>query len=222
MAKDQEEIEDVDLDKEDNNDDQDEKDAAQDDEASDDKKEDKDDSKEDDESEDDDSEKKDDSDEDDSKPLTRGDLKKILAARSKNRNSAAARVSQKRDLSDARKGNERVDSLEKTTQQLVRNEEKRQFGYANDLSPDEVDVVFRLERKPSSKSLKDPVIQGALKGYRDAKKAKANIPSSGGGRPNRPSDRSSKEDKNLSAGERRERFASRREEILSNKRGGRG
>lgn len=223
MADADEEIEDADLDKEDHSDDE-EKDDAEDSDADDDKgsKKDKD-SDEDEDSEDDDSDNEDDSDDEDSKPLTRGDLKKILSERSKertkNRDAAAERLSKKRGLSNStrsadRKEAERLDRIENFQRKQEVLESKRQFGYENNLAPDEVDVVFRLTKRPTGKSLNDPVIKGALTGYREAKRARANIPGSGGaGRPGR-ADRN-KEDKNLSPTERKDRFVARRQEILS-------
>lgn len=227
MAFDQdEEIEDADLDKEDNSDDT-ETDKEGDDDAAD-KTEDKD-SKDDKDSEDDEDDKSD-SDDEESKPLSPSEqkaLRALLKRSTSNRSSAAERVSKKRDLPSAQRSGDRkeagrLDSLEKTQQQLLRNEEKRQFGYENSLAPDEVDVVFRLTKRPTSKSLNDPVIKGALDGYRTAKRAKANTPGAGGGsRPGRASDRSAKEE-NLSPAERRDKFADRRREILANRGGGRG
>lgn len=166
-------------------------------------------------SEDDDDDESD-SDDDDNKPLTRGELMKILSKRSKNRTAAAARTSEKRDLSGSRrspKGEERIASVEQSVQRIEQLETKRQFGYENNLAPDEVDVVFRLVKKPRSKDLSDPIVKGALDGYRTAKRAKNNTPSSSG----RPARVSSKEEKNLTPADRRDRFQDRRRQILAGK-----
>ena len=220
MAKPSDEIEDADLDKEENSDMEDQDESA-DDEESDDK--DSDDSEEaGDESEDDDSDDSDDSDEDDDKPLTTRALKKILDARdsrrSKNRDAAARRTSDKgRDDKRANRPDPNAARLEAIEKEQARSrllEAKRQFGYENGLSPDEVDVVFRLTKRPTAKALKDPVIAGALEGHRTAKRARNNIPSTQG----RPGARhSAKADKDLTPKERQDRFADRRREILAGK-----
>lgn len=201
-----EEIDDADADKEIDSEEEEDADAESEEESED--------EEEDEESEDDDDDESD-SDDDDSKPLTRGELMKILSKRGKNRSAAAARTSGKRELSGSRspKGEERIASVEQSVQRIEQLETKRAFGYENNLAPDEVDVVFRLVKKPRSKDLSDPVVKGALEGYRTAKRAKNNTPSSSG----RPARVSSKEEKNMTPADRKDRFQDRRRQILVGK-----
>ncbi len=180
------------------------------------------DSKKEDESEDEESDE-DDSDEDDDKPLTRKDLDsvvdRILAKRSKNRSMAADRNSKKRPLSDkARSGkdDERLDQIEANQRRIDLLEEKRNFGFVNDLPPDEVDVVYKLNKKPTAKTLKDPIVRGALEGYRTDKRVRNNIPSTNA----RHRTFGGKAYKDLPESQRQEHFSTRRAEILARKKGG--
>jgi hypothetical protein len=221
MATDHEEIEDADLDEEENSDEEDQGDDSEDesgdDTSDDDSEEDEDDSEDD---EDDDSS---DSDEDDDTPLTVGALKKVLPAllkgRENNRSAAARRVSEKGR--NTQKGRPdpiatRLEQLEKTQRAAAIAEDKRQFGYENGLSPDEVDLVFRMTKRPTAKALKDPAIAGALEGLRTAKRARNNTPGAGNGRQGRPAPR---ENKNATPAEKRENFIERRRSILDQRTG---
>lgn len=151
-----------------------------------------------------------DSDDEDNKPLTRKDLAKILAKEANRRAASQRGTSKKRDLPDANRKTsvdvERIDRLEQL-------ETKRQFGYENNLAPDEVDVVYRLVRKPRAKDLLDPIVKGALDGYRSDKRAKANMPSSNG----RPARVTARDEKNMTPAEKRDRFTDRRRQILASK-----
>lgn len=203
----QEEIADDERDEKETIDDEEEQDEESKDSG---KKDDKDSADEEDESEDDDDDESDSDDEDD-KPLTRKALNEILAKRD-NRNNASRRVdSKKRDLPDASRKASSMD--EERIARLERVEVKRQFGYENGLAPDEVDVVFRLVKKPRAKDLIDPIVKGALDGYRSAKRARANTPSSNG----RPARVTAKKEKNMTPTEKRERFTDRRRQILASK-----
>lgn len=171
--------------------------------------------------EDDDDDSKSDSDDDGKLPKSRKELDKIVAdavRRATNRRNAGERTSKKRfDQNKPRAGkpDAKIDELSVSVAELRRNEEKRQFGYANGLAPDEVDVVFRLKKTPTAKSLKDPIVQGALDGYRAAKRAKDNTPrGSGNGRPSRVQAR---DDKDMTPAEKQDRFTARRQQILAGK-----
>lgn len=220
MAKNQDEIEDDDLDTEDNIDDEDEDEEDEGDADGDD------DSK--DEDEDAEGSDDDDSSEDDEEaplPKTRKQLDDAIAKgvrdalkRGKNRSAADRRTSKKGKLSDrerngSAKNNERLEAIEANQVRLDRLEAKRQFGYETGLAPDEVNVVFKLTKKPSRKSLEDPIIKGALEGYRSNKRAKNNIPSGSG----RPVKVNAREEKNMTPAEKRTRFEDRRREILAGK-----
>jgi hypothetical protein len=68
--------------------------------------------------------------------------------------------------------------LRKTVEQLALAEKKRQFGYRHDLSPDEVDAVFKINPEPSDETLKDPFVEGGLAKLRSKRKVEENTPSS--------------------------------------------
>lgn len=219
MAKNQDEIvddndtedvedEDEDEDEEDEADDADESDSADDEDAED--------------SDDDDS-----SEDDEEAPLpkTRKEFDAAVAKAaakavkaSRNRDGAAQRTSKKGKISDRERGSskndERLESIEQNQVKLQKLEAKRQFGYETGLAPDEVNVVFKLTKKPTKKSLADPIIKGALEGYRSDKRARANVPGSGSGRPTKVSAR---EEKNMTPQERRSRFEDKRRGYLAGK-----
>lgn len=179
-----------------------------------------------DEDEDDDSDE-DDSDDEAPLPKTRKELDKLIADRIKaatNRRSAKERTSKNRLSEKNRPGSaasraesERLDRIEARQQKADELESKRQFGYENDLSPDEVDVVYRLSKKPSAKTLRDPIVKGALEGHRQAKALKKNTPR-GSSRPIKVGQAASKDQ---SPSERRSNFANRRTQILEGQRRGR-
>lgn len=148
------------------------------------------DEEEEDEDEDDESEEEsedDESDEDDDEdknPLTKVQVQKMI---SDARNADRRRASKGKDGKPLPKPavrtarpDTRVDALEKTIADVRLSETKRQFGYENDLSPKEVDLVFRLYKRPTPKVLKDPIVKGAIDGLRAQKNAKENIPSTSG------------------------------------------
>lgn len=210
MAIDQdEEIEDADLDTEDNSE-----------EGEEDEEEEGSSEKDEDDSEEDEDEDKSDSNDDDDRPVTLATLKKVLPEllkdRSRNRSAADKRNSGKnrdtkrtpRDLNG-----ERLSKVEETQQQILQLESKRQFGHENNLTPGEVDVVYRFKKNPSAKTLRDPIVKGALEGYRQDQRVKDNIP----GVRARPNRASQKEEKNMTPAERSSRFSDRRREILAGK-----
>lgn len=67
----------------------------------------------------------------------------------------------------------------KSVKRLEEIENKRQFGFENNLSPEETDFMFRATGgKPTKESLEDPFIKGGLESYRSKKRLEANTPSS--------------------------------------------
>lgn len=203
MAKDQEEIEDTDLDEKNNSA---ETEFNEDDEDEDDSEEDGSDA--------------DDSNDDDDKPLTRKDLKALDAklnalAVSRRKNSEKRPLQQNKNRSGNQAENDRLDRLEQAQRQQQISERKRQFGYENNLSPSEVDIVYRIEKRPSKETLKDPVILGALQGHRDAVNAKENIPGTRG----RTYQVGNKDFKDLKPEEKKAKFGDRRRAILEGKKG---
>lgn len=71
------------------------------------------------------------------------------------------------------------DDIAQTVQELKLAETKRQFGYSNNLSPEETDYIFKVNPTPSSELLNDPFIKGGLDAIRKVKRVDANTPASG-------------------------------------------
>lgn len=58
-------------------------------------------------------------------------------------------------------------------------EAKRQFGFENQLSPEETDFVFKFSQgKPNKEILADPFVKSGLEGYRQSKRVSENTPGS--------------------------------------------
>jgi len=70
------------------------------------------------------------------------------------------------------------DDLRSTVQELKLAEQKRQFGYANSLSPEETDAVFKLNSNPTKETLNDDFVKGGLQAIRSKKKVEDNTPRS--------------------------------------------
>lgn len=215
-----EEIEDADSDQKNNSDEEDDSDEdAEDDESEDG----------DDEGAEDDDDDESDSDEDAPLPKTRKELDAAIAKgvrdalkSKKNRDGADRRSSKRDQLPDRKRPGsaasraeaERLDRIEARQAKAEEIETKRQYGYENSLSPDEVDVVFRLNKKPTAKTLRDPIVKGALQGHRDAKALRSNLPSSKG----RVIPVGSKDYSKMSPADQSKHFTSRRQQILDSKR----
>lgn len=71
------------------------------------------------------------------------------------------------------------DDIRQTVAELQLAEQKRQFGYANKLSPEETDYLFKLNSNPTSELLNDTFIKGGLEAIRKEKRVEANTPSLG-------------------------------------------
>lgn len=69
------------------------------------------------------------------------------------------------------------DDLHKTVAELKFAETKRQFGYENSLSPDETDMVFRFNPKPTKEDLDNPFVKGGIEALRSKRRAESNTPS---------------------------------------------
>lgn len=70
------------------------------------------------------------------------------------------------------------DDVKATVQQLKLAEDKRQFGYENGLSPQEVDAIFKINPNPSKETLEDPFVKGGLERIRSQNRTEANTPRS--------------------------------------------
>ena len=154
-----------------------------------------------------------DEDEDDDKPLTRGELKKILKS-NKNHDNANRRVSKKSGDTKAPTKDARLESIEQSQKRIELLEQKRTFGYENNLSPDEVEIVYQLTKRPTKKFLELPHVKGAIEGHRSHKNVKLNTPG-GSGRTFKADN--GKEWKDLSPAEKSSNFANRRRAILESK-----
>lgn len=164
-----------------------------------------------------DSTKGDESDEDDDKPVTRKELKEILKS-SQNKTNAQRRVSSKErrpDVTTPPKPDARIDKIEKSLGEISLTNRKRDFGFQNSLSPDEVDFVFRQTSRPTKKFLETPYVRGAIEAMRAESNVRANTPSSGG-RTFGPKGKSWSE---LEPGDKQANFAERRRAILESKKG---
>jgi hypothetical protein len=75
------------------------------------------------------------------------------------------------------KPNEDIDGIKSVVSRLELAEKKRQFGYENNLSPEEADYIFKINNKPSKELLEDPFIKGGLEAIRSAKRTAENMPS---------------------------------------------
>lgn len=74
------------------------------------------------------------------------------------------------------------EGLKKDVESLKSAEQKRQFGYAHGLSPEETDKVFQISGgKPTDETLKDPFVIAGLEALRAAKRVAANTPGSSSG-----------------------------------------
>lgn len=80
---------------------------------------------------------------------------------------------------DTPKPKETDPDLRSDVENLKQIEAKRQFGYENQLSPEETDFIFRTSQgKPTKESLNDPFVKAGLEGYRQTKRVSENTPSS--------------------------------------------
>lgn len=71
------------------------------------------------------------------------------------------------------------DEIVKSVKRLEEIENKRQFGFENNLSPEETDFIFKVSQgKPTKEDLENPFIKAGLEGYRSKKRLESNTPSS--------------------------------------------
>lgn len=71
------------------------------------------------------------------------------------------------------------DDFRKTVSELKLIEEKRQFGYENQLSPEETDFVFTFSKgKPTKEIMDNPFVKAGIDGFRSQKRIESNTPSS--------------------------------------------
>ena len=67
----------------------------------------------------------------------------------------------------------------KSVRKLEMIEQKRQFGYDFNLSPEETDFIFKFSGgKPNKETLENPFVKSGLEGFRASKRLEANTPNS--------------------------------------------
>lgn len=184
-------------------------------------KDEKEDDEEDEDEDSDDAEDDESDDEDDDKPVTRKELRELLKGNQNNRN-AQRRVHSKdrgnnrdqRDNSQSPKTHERLSAVEQSLKKTELLERKRTFGYENSLSPAQVDVVFRMTKRPTKKFLDTPYVKAALDSIAASSNVRDNTPS-GSGRNFKSQGGKSWE--KMDANEKQENFADRRRAILASK-----
>lgn len=159
----------------------------------------------------------DDEEEDDDKPVTLKELKELLKG-NQNKNNANRRISSKGKpaINKAPKTEDRLAEIEKRQQRADLLERKREFGYNNSLSPKQVDLVFRLSKRPTSKFLKEPYVQAAIKSIGETANVRENTP---GGSGRAFKSQGNKSWDKLSDQEKQDNFADRRRAILNSKKG---
>lgn len=97
-----------------------------------------------------------------------------------------------------------------SVKKLEQIEKKRQFGFENDLSPEETDFIFRYAgSSPTKEVLNDPFVKSGLEGFRASKRLERNTPSPSGG----SSVWGNKPFKELSEDERRKAFEERSKQL---------
>lgn len=85
-------------------------------------------------------------------------------------------------------------------------ESKRQFGFENNLSPEETDYIFTFTGgKPTKEALENPFIKSGIEGFRQTKRAENNTP----GTSSKGFVATGKEFKDMTEDERRSAYESR-------------
>lgn len=109
----------------------------------------------------------------------------LKAEKAIEQNKKKSKKTRKRSNIDNNKA-EPEDELAQRLQRLEQSDEKRTFGYENNLSPEETDRVFAYangNNMEPSEALKDPFIKSGLKALRREKRAGDNAPSSSSSSP---------------------------------------
>lgn len=129
-----------------------------------------------------------------------------LTARAKAAEEKNAQYEQKKQLKT-----EDTD-IKSTVQSLKLAEDKRQFGYEHNLSPVEVDAIFKVNPNPTKETLEDPFVKGGLSAVRSKGKVENNIPRASRG--NSPL-ASRKKLSEMTPNEKQDAFEKRRDNVLS-------
>lgn len=109
--------------------------------------------------------KEDDDDSDDEAPIKKGEFKKfqkqILDGLNSVKRHSMKNANGKKDLPANRKDG-KEDPNASRIDRLEQSDTKRQFGYEHGLSPEQTDLVFKFNPKPSAKTLEHPFVKGGL------------------------------------------------------------
>lgn len=176
-----------------------------------------------DDSEDEDDSKEDEGedDADDDKPVSRKELKSTLkgihdtlAAIRRHGNKKPTLVPKDKNYQGGKPA-PKDSNAESRIDRLEQVERKRTFGHENGLSPKEVDMVFKFDRNPSRKTLKDPFVIGGLEKLRSSARVDQNVP--GGAAPT-TFKVNGKDWNELPADQKQANFNKRQEAILAAKR----
>jgi hypothetical protein len=97
-----------------------------------------------------------------------------LTARAKKAEALAKNITNQSRKAEVK--GEDTEDIKQTVQELKLAETKRQFGYANGLSPEETDYLFKISPNPSKELLEDPFIKGGIEAIRKTKRAEQNTP----------------------------------------------
>lgn len=97
-------------------------------------------------------------------------------AEAKKWKAIAERNKKKKSLQN--KAQEPDDDIKADVQYLKLSEKKRQFGYENNLSPEETDKIFQINPNPTKETLKDPFVKAGIDALRRSKRLEDNVPSS--------------------------------------------
>jgi len=157
-------------------------------------------------------------DEDLNKPVTKKDLldfRKGIDSQINNRFAGKRHEAKqtKNYSKDSDKSND--DPLNSRLQAIEISNAKRDFGYNNNLSPIETDLVFKFANgKPTAKTLENPFVKGGLEHLRTSNNLKDNL-SQGSGASTFEVEGKKWDD--LKSDEKQSNFAAKQKAILANK-----
>lgn len=143
------------------------------------------------------------------------ELKAKLEAEAKAKAQILARAKKAEEALKKNKPTQPDEDIRETVSKLELAETKRQYGYENNLSPAEVDAIFKINSNPTKETLNDPFVKGGLEAIRASKRLEENTPRtrSSAGRI------TPKSDKPLTPEQKQKEFEARRDEILATRRG---
>lgn len=78
------------------------------------------------------------------------------------------------------KSTEELQEIRETVNKLSLAEQKRQFQYENNLSPEQTDKVFAITSKPTKETLEDPFVKAGLEAIRQQQRVSEATPSPSG------------------------------------------